>query len=109
VEAKLAGQNVALNRFWGAVTRPAVDPETHRRIAVLGVSDQTFFEHLAQVTGGIFQLASDGGPLPPPFGGFVGVQTIPTLDTWGLALLVTALLACAVALLRRQRPAGPKA
>jgi hypothetical protein len=103
VEAKLAGQNVALTRFWGAVTRPAFDPETHRRIAGLGVSDQAFFEQLAHATGGTFQLASDSGPLPPPFGGSAGVQTIPTLDAWGLALLGAALLASAVALLRRRR------
>jgi long-subunit acyl-CoA synthetase (AMP-forming) len=103
VEAKLAGQNVALTRFWGAVTRPAVDSETHQRIAGFGVSDKAFFEQLAHVTGGTFQFVSDGGRLPPPFGGFVGVQTIPALDGWGLSLLAAALLASAVALLRRRR------
>jgi hypothetical protein len=110
VEAKLAGQNVALTRFWGSVkARNGFDRETHKKIDVLAVSDDAFFQHLADVTGGIFQLAPDSGPLPQPFGGVVGIQSVPTLDAWGLSLLGASLLASAFALLRRRRLSKPNA
>jgi hypothetical protein len=103
--AKVAGQNVALTRFWGAVTLTASDRET-RRVAVFGVSDSSFFQDLAQTTGGVFQFVLDNnsGPLPPPFGfGGVVTPTIPTLDAFGLSLLGTGLLTAALVLMRRRR------
>lgn len=101
---QLEDQSIVLARFWGSVTNaPDFDRETGRPVT-RAVSDHDFFEHLAQVTGGLYQPVQDSDPLPPPFfGGQTSILEIPTLSSWGLISFVLALGCVAYFILRRSR------
>ncbi len=104
---RVVGQNVALTRFWGTVTRSGgFDPETGL-VRGPGIADSVFFEDLAQATGGIFQGVEDDAPLPEPFFGAGGpapaIVPVPTLSAWGALALAASVVGAALVVLRRRR------
>jgi hypothetical protein len=101
VTDKLVGQNVTQTRFWGTVNLRGVDPETGQPLSG-GVSDEEFFRHLAEVTGGTFEDIRDDEPLP----GDGTIEEIPTLAPWGLAAIASLLLLGGLFLLRQRRVAS---
>jgi hypothetical protein len=105
VSDHLHGQNLTLSRFWGSVvTSNRPDVETGLPIAG-GIDDGSFFQYVADRSGGSSVLVGDGDPLPPPiFGPGPGgpvVVDVPSLNSKGLGILAVMLACIGLALLRR--------